>query len=165
MIGRRCPVPTGNEDGVPGRGCSRSTGLPRQQLPRRVLDLSSLSPVARSSVPETDRQMFRKLRFQMIANGMRVLRPPGPRFKRATCRTPVENAHPTNLSVRIWSGPRAALPASSLRVQVRMNVVENAATRSIQGSVSPSVPRKPLRMWDSTGSCLQHSLGKELTIH
>jgi hypothetical protein len=71
MIGRRCPVPTGNEDGMPGRGCSPSTGLPRQQLPRRVLDLSSLSPVARSSVPETDRQMFRKLRFQMIANTIR----------------------------------------------------------------------------------------------
>ncbi len=42
MIGRRCPVPPGDADGVSGRGCSPSAGLPRQPMPRRVLDLSPL---------------------------------------------------------------------------------------------------------------------------
>ena len=42
MIGRRCPVPPGDADGVSGRGCSPSAGLPRQSMPRRVLDLSTL---------------------------------------------------------------------------------------------------------------------------
>jgi hypothetical protein len=42
MIGRRCPVPPGDADGVSWRGCSPSAGLPRQPMPRRVLDLSPL---------------------------------------------------------------------------------------------------------------------------
>jgi hypothetical protein len=42
MTGRRCPVPPGNEDGVSWRGCSPSASLPRQPMPRRVLDLSPL---------------------------------------------------------------------------------------------------------------------------
>ena len=142
MIGRRCPVPPGDADGVSGRGCSPSASLPRQSMPRRVLDLSALRSRTRycstACQAEARRQQRRcaNRRHQQSPEGRKDHRDRQRDYRQRRAQKSVTDQGSASISS---PGNMSTWDARSAQVAVRVDI----AVASVQARKLSSKPRPP----------------------